>query len=139
MILIDTSAWIVSFKKTGNEELKEFMKQAIVSGLAVTTPVVILELLQGCRSVGEGDALKIKLESLDIESIPSSIWERAYELGFSLRRKGLTLPTVDLIIAALAIEKKYLLLHHDEHFEMIVPHSPALQTKFFGSRHSIGT
>jgi predicted nucleic acid-binding protein len=135
MILIDTSAWIVSFKKTGNHELKEFMKQVIVSGLAVTSPVIILELLQGCRSVGERDALKIKLESLDLLFITSPVWEQAYELGFSLRRKGLTIPTVDLIIAALAIENKSLLLHHDEHYEMMVTHYPILQTKYFGSRH----
>jgi len=135
MILIDTSAWIASFKKTGNDELKEFMRQAIVSDLAVTTPVIILELLQGCRSVGERDALKIKLESLDLLSITLSVWEQAYELGFSLRRKGLTIPTVDLIIAALAIEHKSLLLHHDEHYEMIVPHFPTLRTKYFSSKH----
>ena len=24
---------------------------------------------------------------------------------------------------------------HDEHFEMIVPNSPALQTKYFDSKH----
>jgi hypothetical protein len=134
MILIDTSAWIASFKKTGNHELKEFMRQTIVSGLAVTSPVIILELLQGCRSVGERDALKIKLESLDILSITLSVWEQAYELGFSLRRKGLTIPTVDLIIAALAIENKSLLLHHDEHYEMMASHYSTLQTKYFGSR-----
>src|SRR3990170_7230198 len=135
MILIDTSAWIASFKKTGNHELKEFMRQVIVAGLAVTSPVIILELLQGCRSVGERDALKIKLESLDILSITLPVWEQAYELGFSLRRKGLTIPTVDLIIAALAIENKSLLFHHDEHYEMMVTHYPILQTKNFGSRH----
>lgn len=134
MILVDTSAWIASFKKTGDHELKEFMRQAIVSGLAATSPVIILELLQGCRSVGERDALKMRLESLDILSITSSVWEQAYELGFSLRRKGLTIPTVDLIIAALAIENKTVLVHHDEHFEMMVPHNPALQTRYFGSR-----
>jgi len=135
MILIDSSAWIASFKKTGNHELKEFMRQSIVSGLAVTSSVIILELLQGCRSAGERDALKIKLESLDILSITLSVWEQAYELGFSLRRKGLTIPTVDLIIAALAIEHKSLLVHHDEHYEMIVAQYPILQTKYFGSRH----
>ena len=135
MILVDTSAWIASFTKTGNDDLKEFMKQAVISDLAVATPIVILELLQGCRSVGERDALKIRLESLDIQPITSSVWERAYELGFSLRRKGLTIPTVDLIIAALAIENNSLLLHHDEHFEIIVSHTPALQTKYFGSKH----
>ena len=135
MILIDTSAWIVSFKKTGNHELKEFMKQAIVSGLAVTSPVIILELLQGCRSVGERDALRTKLESLDVLPITQGVWEQAYELGFSLRRKGLTIPTTDLIIGALAIENRNILLHHDEHFEMMVPHNSALQTKYFGSKH----
>lgn len=135
MILIDTSAWIASFKRTGNHELKEFMRQSIVSGLAVTSPVIILELLQGCRSVGERDELRIKLESLDSLSITSSIWEQAYELGFSLRRSGLTIPTVDLVIAALAIEYKSLLVHHDEHYEMIIPHFPILQTKYFGSKH----
>jgi predicted nucleic acid-binding protein len=134
MILVDTSAWIASFKKTGDHELKEFVRQAIVSGLAATSPVIMLELLQGCRSVGERDALKMRLESLDILSVTSAVWEQAYELGFSLRRKGLTIPTVDLIIAALAIENKTVLVHHDEHFEMIVPHNPALQTKYFGSR-----
>lgn len=135
MILIDTSAWIASFKKTGNHELKEFMRQSIISGLAVTSPVIILELLQGCRSIGERDALKNKLESLDLLSINLSVWEQAYELGFSLRRKGLTIPTVDLIIAALAIENKNLLVHHDEHYEMIVPHFPTLRTKYFSSKH----
>jgi predicted nucleic acid-binding protein len=134
MVLIDTSAWIASFKKTGNHELKEFMKQAIVSGLAVTSPVIILELLQGCRSVEERDALRTKLESLDVLPINQGVWEQAYELGFSLRREGLTIPTVDLIIAALAMESKTLLLHYDDHFEMIVPHHPALQTKYFGSK-----
>jgi predicted nucleic acid-binding protein len=110
------------------------MKQTIVSGLAVTSPVIILELLQGCRSVEERDALRTKLESLDMLHINQGVWEQAYELGFSLRRKGLTIPTIDLIIAALAIESLTVLLHHDDHFEMVVPHNPALKTKYFGSK-----
>ena len=133
MILIDTSAWIVSFKKAGNHDLKDFMRQAIVSGHAVTSPVIILELLQGCRTVDERDSLRVKLESLDILPITPSVWEQAYELGFTLRRKGLTIPTVDLILAALALENRVFLLHHDEHFEMLVPYFPNLQTRCFDS------
>ena len=133
MILVDTSSWIASFKKTGSADLKEFMRQAIVSGQAVTSPVIILELLQGCWSVEERDSLRIKLESLDVLPITSPVWEQAYELGFSLKRKGLTIPTVDLIIAALALENKAFLLHDDEHFERIVLHFPNLQTKRFSS------
>ncbi len=131
MVLVDTSAWIASFKKAGNHDLKEFLRQAIVSGHAVTSPIIILELLQGCRSVEERDSLRIKLESLDLLPITPTVWERAYELGFSLRRKGVTIPSVDLIIAALALENNTLLLHHDEHFEMIVPYFSNLQTRCF--------
>ena len=131
MILVDTSAWIVSFKKAGNHDLKEFVKQAIVSGHAVTSPIIVLELLQGCRSVEERDSLRTKLESLDLLPIPPAVWEQAYDLGFSLRRRGLTIPTADLIIAALALENKTFLVHHEEHFEMIVPYFPSLRTKCF--------
>ena len=131
MILVDTSAWIASFKKAGNHDLKEFTRQAIVSGQAVTSPIIILELLQGCRSVEERDSLRTKLESLDLLPITPAVWEQAYDLGFSLRRRGLTIPTADLIIAALALENKTFLVHHDEHFEMIVPYFPSLRTKCF--------
>lgn len=131
-ILIDTSAWIVSFKKAGDPQLKEFLKNSILSGMAATSPIIILELLQGCRTVEERDALKIKLESLDILSITQSVWKQAYELGFSLRKKGITIPTTDLIIAAVAIENNSMILHHDEHYEMIAQHYPILRTKCFG-------
>ncbi len=131
MILVDTSAWIVSFKKAGNHDLKEFIRQAIFSGNAVTSSIIILELLQGCRSVEERDSFRIKLESLELLPITPAVWEQAYELGFSLRRKGVTIPTVDLIVAAVAIENNTFLVHHDEHFEMIVPYFPNLQTRYF--------
>jgi predicted nucleic acid-binding protein len=38
-----------------------------------------------------------------------------------------------LIIAALALENKTFLLHHDEYFEMIVPYFRNLQTRCFNS------
>lgn len=132
-VLIDSSAWIVSFKKAGDPLLKEFIKQSILSGLAATASVIILELIQGCRTSGESDTLKSMLESLDVLPITAEAWERAYDLGFSLRRKGLTIPTVDLIIAAIAMETKRTLVHQDGHFEMIKKHHPHLRTKHFTS------
>jgi len=133
-ILVDTSAWIVSFKRTGNHRLKEFLRQSIGGGSAVTSPIIILELLQGCRSVEERDSLRGKLESLDVLPITPSVWEHAYELGFTLRRKGLAIPTTDLIIAALAIENKSFLLHQDDHYEKITAHFAELQTKYFRAK-----
>ncbi len=129
-VLVDTSAWILSFKKSGNAELKAFLIESVRSGAAATSPVVILELLQGCRSEAERDSLKEKLESLPVLPLGPSAWERAYDLGFTLRRQGLTIPTVDLIIAATAIESNSALLHHDKHFEMIARYS-ALKVRVF--------
>jgi predicted nucleic acid-binding protein len=128
-ILVDTSAWILSFKRTGDPRIKEFLRQSIIAGTVSTCSLIILELLQGCRTEEERDSLKIKLESLDALSFTVSTWEQAYELGFTLRRKGLTISTTDLIIAALASENKCLLLHHDQHFEKIASCFPHLRTK----------
>ncbi len=133
-VLVDTSAWIASFKKAGDQRLKEFVRQSILGGLAVSCPIIVLELLQGCRSTEERDALRIKLESLDMLPITSHVWEKAYELGFTLRRKGLTIPATDLIIAGLAIEHKSLLLHQDEHYEKISSHFSVLRTKYFKAK-----
>ena len=82
----------------------------------------------------ERDSLKAKLESLDVLPITTPVWEKAYELGFTPRKKGVTLPTTDLIIAALAIEHGSLLLHQDEHFERIASNFTDLRTKYFKTK-----
>lgn len=130
-MLVDTSAWIISFRRLGYPELKEFLRHCISSGYAATCPVVILELLQGCRTEAERDSLKIRLESLDVLPVTEATWERVYELGFSLGREGLTLPTADLLIAAVALEHHAIVLHQDQHYAMIGRHS-RLRTKHFG-------
>ncbi len=121
-VLVDTSAWIVGFRRIGPEGLKTFLREALDSDRVVTTPPIILELLQGCKTQKEFEALKARLESLERSPLEGLPWERVYHLGFSLRRKGLTIPTLDLLIASLSLEQGYLLLHHDQHFRMIAKH-----------------
>ena len=129
-VLIDTSAWIASFKRAGDLELKEYVRNAVSAGVAATTPLIILELLQGCRGEEERDALRLNLESLEVLPITQPVWERAYDIGFSLPRRGLTIPTADLIIAAAAIESDCVLLHKDRHYELVARHS-RLRTRSF--------
>ena len=57
--LVDTSAWILSFKTTGQEGLKTLLKEAIERDRVVTIPVIVLELLQGCKTQKEFDNLPI--------------------------------------------------------------------------------
>ncbi|MBI3939934.1 MAG: PIN domain nuclease [Acidobacteria bacterium] len=132
-VLVDTSAWILSFRKTGHTELKDFVKSAILAESAATCPVIILELLQGCRDKDERDTLRSRLESLEVLPVSPAVWDRAYELGFSVRRKGLSVPTTDLLVASVAIESSCLIVHCDKHYEMIQNHS-TLRARWMGRK-----
>ena len=118
-ILIDTSAWIASFKKSGNEKLKEKVIEVLNSFSAVTTNIVILELLQGCRDRGEYEAMQSRLEALENLPLNDEAWRVAYVTGYELRRKGITVPTIDIIIASIAKSYGCCLLHHDRHLRII--------------------
>ena len=135
-VLVDTSAWIVSFKKKSNDEVKEFLKHSLQEGTVATNELIVLELLQGCKSRKEFQNLKMRLESLDRVEITKETWERTFSLGFSLRRKGITIPTVDLVIACLAMENDCFLLHHDRHFTMMRDHSALQLIAFLGKKEN---
>ncbi len=118
-VLVDTSAWIIAFRGDGDQNAKEFLKHKIAQGQVATTSLIILELIQGCKTEKERDQLRLDLESLQILDINSNVWEQAYNTAFHLRKNGITVPTVDIILASLALEHNCLLLHFDRHFLMI--------------------
>jgi predicted nucleic acid-binding protein len=128
LVFIDTSVWILALRAGGPVAVRQEVEQLLATGRVATTPIVILELLTGARSSREFRELKEDLEALKQLELSPSVWERAYKLGYDLRRAGLTIPTVDIMIAALALEYDCLLLHADRHFEQIAKHS-SLQTK----------
>ena len=45
-------------------------------------------------------------------------------LGSSLRKKGVPIPSTDLIIAASAMKSDHTLYHLDSHFDIIADHTP---------------
>jgi hypothetical protein len=118
-VLIDTSAWIASFRQAGPEQLHSYVADTLQKDLAATCPPVFLEILQGCRSETEYRRMKERFESLHFFEASAQTWETTYRIGFKLRTKGLTVPTIDILIAAIAIENRLLLLHHDRHFRDI--------------------
>ncbi|MBI4823364.1 MAG: PIN domain-containing protein [Nitrospirae bacterium] len=118
-LLVDTSAWILSFRDSGSQKLKDELRAAIDSDSAVTTNIIILELLQGCKDRKEFEELKSYLEVLSLYNVTDRTWSIAYEAGFLLRRKGLTMPTADIIIASMAKENKLTILNHNNHLKTI--------------------
>ncbi len=49
-------------------------------------------------------------------------WEEAGRWGFELRRRGVTVPFTDLLIAAVAAGAVAVLVHRDRHFDSIAAH-----------------
>ncbi|GJQ22701.1 MAG: PIN domain nuclease [Planctomycetia bacterium] len=121
-ILIDTSAWIESFKKTGNKNLQQLIIKTLDSSQVATTNIIILELLQGCRDKKEYAEMKLRLESLELLPANGKVWDTAYIAGYNLKKNGITIPTIDLIIASIAKAYGYTLIHHDRHFKLVTKH-----------------
>ncbi len=124
LVLIDTSVWVLALRKDSPTRARLEVDQLLATARAATTELIVLELLGGTRSPREFRELKEDLESLVRLELTPRIWERAYRLNYDLRRAGLTLPTVDVLIAAIALENHCVLLHADRHFDQAARHCP---------------
>ena len=124
-ILADTCIWIEYFrgKSLFSEELRRLIQKG---GLVITGPVVF-ELLQGAKNKKDADLIKEVTRGLPLFEVTHEIWLSAGNLYFDLRRKGITIPPSDVLLAAMAIDNNWSLFTTDNHFD----HIPKLR------RHSI--
>ena len=118
MILVDTSVWIDFFRPApgaAGAELRRMIEQAEPFAL---TGVVVTEILQGLRR--------------DVHRLERflSLWEMIEPRGFSTyreaaailrlaRSKGISLTTMDTLIAAIALEHHAILFSPDKDFSRI--------------------
>jgi predicted nucleic acid-binding protein len=129
-VLLDTSAWIAFFAPTGHSLLKSEVRGALQEERVYTCPVVTCELLVGARDRKAFAKLADLLAALPAAPIDRETWGRAADLGFSLRRKGHSVPLPDLLIAEACRDASVALWHLDEHFETIARHT-RIQTRSF--------
>jgi len=118
-VLVDTSAWIEYFRPRGDKRLHRAIIALLDQDLVATTGIIKAELLKGARSAAELEQLKQKIASLMFLETPEILWEACGELGFECLKRGYTIPTADLLIAAIAIRYDCALLHCDQHFDHI--------------------
>jgi predicted nucleic acid-binding protein len=123
LILVDTSVWIDFFSPSpgrGGAELRRMIEEVEPFAL---TGVVVTEILQGLRR--------------DVRRIERylSLWEMLEPLGFSTyreasaisrlaRSKGMSLTTIDALIAAIALEHHASLFSLDKDFSHIARMTP---------------
>jgi predicted nucleic acid-binding protein len=118
MVIADTSVWIEYFRG-GQEPVRDALRRLIRTQQVALVGMVLAELLQGCRSEKEADRILSNLTGLRFLTDTFTTWRRAGALSASLRRKGITIPLSDFVIAALALEHRYQVYALDPHFDHI--------------------
>jgi predicted nucleic acid-binding protein len=123
MVLVDTSVWIDFFQSPAAPAAGELETLIKDHNRVVLCGVVLQEVLQGIRSEKSYQLVRERL--LKFPYIPDNreTWLLAAELYRQLRRKGITLPPVDVTIAAIAIRNDLLLFSRDSHFETVAQHT----------------
>ena len=124
-LLIDTSAWVEAMRRQGDEAMRKAVYAALTNGSARFCDIVRLELWNGVGDDRERKWLR-ELEQA-VESVPTdtAVWMEATRLAQESRRKGLTVPSTDLLIAACSRVHKLEILHRDSHFDRLASIPPA--------------
>jgi hypothetical protein len=122
LFLVDTSVWILALRKDFQADVKNRIAYLLKENAIITSGMIKLELLGGTKEEKEFQRLKTRLDALEIVESNTSLWERAYDLAYSLRRKGITVPYTDILIAASALMVAATVVHADSHFDLMEPH-----------------
>ncbi len=126
MILVDTSILIDYFRGIENRAIEIFntvLDRNLPFGI---NQLIYLEVLQGSRTEKDYKMLKKYLDTqvfFELKKGKDSYAEAA-EMYLKLRKKGVTVSTIDCLIARVALENDLFLLHNDKDFTRISRHFP---------------
>lgn len=123
MVLVDSSAWIESLRRHGDMKVKLAIEGLLEAYEAQWCAPVRLEVLGGSRK-DERRRLGQYFSVVPYRICREDDWERAISLAWRLRDKGLTLPWMDVLIAAIAIHDGVRLYAIDAHFPEMARHCP---------------
>lgn len=112
--LVDSSVWI-GLLREGRDPVQELVRRARTYDLA-TCGMVRLEVLRGIVRRSVFEAVEGFMNVMINVPSDNRIWEAATEEAWQLRRKGITLPAQDLVIAACARRIEAAVLTYDAHF-----------------------
>jgi predicted nucleic acid-binding protein len=122
MVLVDSSAWIECLRRNGDLRVKLAIEGLLEAYEAQWCAPVRLEVLGGARS-GERQRLGEHFSVIPYRPCREDDWDRAVALAWQLRENGLTVPWLDVLIAAIAIHDGVRLYATDAHFLEIAKHT----------------
>jgi hypothetical protein len=117
MILADSSALIEYYRPSGLPAAQAKVAAAIAADEIAVNGIIQVEILAFAPDRSALRKLRNDFLAFHVLPLRSEDFDRATELGFDLRRKSLTVPATDLIIAASALRAGATLYHLDSHFD----------------------
>ena len=116
-VLLDTSVWIDAFQ--GNTpDVIEIVRGLLNDDRVLTCGPVIFEIKRGLRPPERKKILPLFSAIIRLP-VDETDWDAAGDLDASLRKKGITIPPMDVIIAQVCLHHKIFLFTLDEHFSSV--------------------
>jgi predicted nucleic acid-binding protein len=118
MVLVDSSVWIEALRRNGDLRVKLAVEALLDAYEAQWCSPIRLEVLGGARKE-ERTRLGHWFSVIPYRPVREDDWERAIALAWRLRDGGLTVPWLDVQIAAVALQDQVRVYAVDDHFEEI--------------------
>lgn len=122
MILVDSNIWI-EFWSAGSSESSIQLRDLIEQDKAAINGLIYTEILQSSPSIHEFKKIESFLEIIPILSFDENHWHKTARFYFEMKKKGLTVTTIDCLIAMQAIEENIPLFSKDKIFEKMKNHT----------------
>lgn len=119
MVIVDTSVWIEAFRKSGQREIKERVAELLQNDEARFCDPVLLELKNSLPRENEREKLLSLIALVPILPTTALCWQRAGDYAQILRKKGVSVPVIDLLIRAVADENRAKCFSVDSDFAQI--------------------
>lgn len=123
MVVVDTSVWIDFFRNPANQENGGLEELVRGRNRAAICGIILQEILQGIREQKSFELTRQRLLFLPFLEADREVHLLAAAIYRDLRKKGITVPSTDAAIAAVAIHYGFSLYTRDEHFSEIARHS----------------
>ncbi|MDH4200915.1 MAG: PIN domain-containing protein [Spirochaetia bacterium] len=117
--LIDTSAWIEALRKKGDRVTRDQVRSLLEGGDARTTEPILTEIWNGARGSEEIAFITDMENDIPLLKCNEPVFSLSWEIAKDCRKRGFTLPSIDIIIFSVASFYKANLLHRDTHFDTL--------------------
>ena len=116
-VLLDTSVWIDALRgKTPG--IVAATQSLLKDDRVLICGPVLFEIKRGLRPPDRKKILPF-FDALTRLSVDENIWDAAGDLDASLRKKGITIPPMDVIIGQVCLQHRVPIFTLDEHFHSI--------------------